>query len=98
VPLKYTLHFSPAATVTPVWPEALKVTPYVAVVLSTIYVLLVLGAVIILVVVSVPVILITAYCAVVAPMFVPTASPAVLTKVTAPSPVRVKVPATAIST
>lgn len=62
------------------------------------YVLLVLGAVMTLVVVNVPVILIIAYWAVVDPIFVPDASPAVLARVIAPSPLRVRVPATAIST
>lgn len=83
---------------TPVCPEALKVTVLPVAALSIMYVLLVLGAVITLVVVSVPVILITAYCAVVDPMFVPDASPAVLASVTAPSPFKVKVPAIAMST
>jgi hypothetical protein len=83
---------------TPVWPDALNVTVLPVAALSTMYVLLVLGAVITFAVVNVPVTLITAYCAVVAPMFVPEPSPAVLTNVTAPSPVSVKVPATAIST
>ena len=50
-----------------------------------------------LVVVSVPVILITAYWAVVPLMFVPVLPPAVFARVTAPSPVKVKVPAMAMS-
>ena len=56
-----------------------------------------LGAVITLVVVRVPAILMTAYCAEVDVMFVAASSPAVLASVMAPSPVKVSVPAIAIS-
>jgi hypothetical protein len=61
VPLKYTVHFSPATMLTPVWPDALNVTVLPVAALSTMYVLLVLGAVITFAVVNVPVTLITAY-------------------------------------
>jgi len=82
----------------PVWPLALRVTVPPVAALSTTYVLLNEGAVMTLVVVNVPVTLMTAYCAVVLVMLVPELSHYVLVSVTAPSPLGVSVPATAMST
>ena len=105
VPLKYTKAVSPTAMDTPVWPDALTVTVLPVAALTTTYVRLDDGGVRTLAVVRVPVTLIMANCADTVPapvkeetMFVALESPLVSDRVTAPSLVKVTVPATAIST